>query len=115
MSLSDAKAAAGTANNFRQRHGEQVAAGMKNANTLNQKYGVANKIGGFIGGGQQQAVGPQQTPVHQPVAAPGLTGKKKPPPPPPKKKPSLGGSPAPIPTPANDAPPPIPLSTRPTF
>ncbi len=47
VSFSDAKAAAGTANNFRQRHGEQVAAGYGKAQGWNQKYGVADKVGGF--------------------------------------------------------------------
>lgn len=123
VSVSDAKSAAGTANNFRQRHGEQVASGVKSANSLNQKYGVTNRIGAFAGGQQQQqeqGVEPAKTaspapPVSSPAS--GLAGKKKPPPPPPpKKKPGLGGSvPAPAPAPAGDEPPPIPMSTRPTF
>lgn len=105
VSFSDAKSAASTANNFRQRHGEQVASGMKAANNVNQKYGVADKVGAFSqraqGQGAQQA--PQQT---------GIAGKKKPPPPPPKKKPELSAA---QPQQDDDAPPPIPMSTRPTF
>lgn len=114
VSIGDARAAAGVANNFRQRHGEQVASGVKSANSLNQKYGVVNKVGGFVGGSSQQQQ--QQEAPASPVA--GLAGKKKPPPPPPKKKPGLGGGAAPAPAPAregDDAPPPIPLATRPTF
>lgn len=124
VSLSDAKSAAGTANNFRQRHGEQVASGVQGANNLNQKYGVTNRLGAFAASQQrqqphqEQGVEPAKTASPAPPvasAASGLAGKKKPPPPPPKKKPGLGGAPAPAPAPANDEPPPIPMSTRPTF
>lgn len=120
VSMVDARAAAGTANNFRQRHGEQVASGMRGANSLNQKYGITNKLGGYAGGGTQQQ---QQDQGQQAVggrggggggAAPAAAKKKKPPPPPPKKKPGLGGSPVVV-APASDEPPPIPMATRPTF
>ncbi|KAL7932054.1 hypothetical protein V8C35DRAFT_308368 [Trichoderma chlorosporum] len=48
-----------------------------------------------------------------PTGSPGLAGKKKPPPPPPKKKPGLSAA---APPPGNgDTPPPIPLSTRPSY
>lgn len=46
VSLADAKATASTMNNFRERHGEQVASGMKSANTLNQKYDISSKLAG---------------------------------------------------------------------
>lgn len=118
ISMSDAKAAAGTANNFRQRHGEQVTSSMRSANSLNQKYGVANKIGGYAGGGQQQDQGQAGNPAAgggAMSAVAGLAAKKKPPPPPPKKKPGLGGSATPTPTVVEDEPPPIPMATRPTF
>lgn len=46
VSLADAKATASTMNNFRERHGEQVASGMKSANALNQKYDVSSKLAG---------------------------------------------------------------------
>ncbi|KAL7789806.1 hypothetical protein V8C37DRAFT_385791 [Trichoderma ceciliae] len=49
-----------------------------------------------------------------PSGLPGLAGKKKPPPPPPKKKPSLSAATTPSPGNGN-APPPIPMSTRPSF
>ncbi|POR32218.1 Uncharacterized protein TPAR_07575 [Tolypocladium paradoxum] len=112
VSLSDAKAAAATANNFRQRHGEQVAAGVRSANSFNQKYGIMDKVGAYAG---RQAEGDAATGATGSTGAvPGLAGKKKPPPPPPKKKPGLGGSTNPAP--ADDgAPPPIPMSTRPAF
>lgn len=44
VSLADAKATASTMNNFRERHGEQVASGMKSANALNQKYDISSKL-----------------------------------------------------------------------
>ena len=47
VSLSDARNAASTANNFRERHGDQVASGWKSANSLNQKYGLADKVGKY--------------------------------------------------------------------
>lgn len=46
VSLADAKATASTMNNFRERHGEQVASGMKSANALNQKYDISSKMAG---------------------------------------------------------------------
>lgn len=122
VSFSDAKSAASTANNFRQRHGEQVAAGVSKANSLDEKYGVSGRIGGYMGnrnndaGGSATAAGSTgagraQSHLDTIGAAAGILGKKKPPPPPPpKKKPDLGGGSA---VPAADEPPPIPMSTRP--
>lgn len=46
VSLADAKATASTMNNFRERHGDQVATGMKSANALNQKYDISSKLAG---------------------------------------------------------------------
>lgn len=106
-------------NNFRQRHGEQVATGLQSANNLNQKYGVADKVGGFAahahaqGGGEQQ-----QTPSSSGLGGmvTGFAAKKKPPPPPPKKKPGLGVPPQQTGVSSvGDAPPPIPTATRPQF
>lgn len=52
VSLSDARNSAATANNFRERHGEQLATGWKGANALNKKYDVANRVnnGGIVAG-----------------------------------------------------------------
>lgn len=50
ISLSDARTSAATANNFRDRHGEQLATGWKGANALNKKYDVANRVNGGIAG-----------------------------------------------------------------
>ncbi|KAF4957654.1 hypothetical protein FSARC_11227 [Fusarium sarcochroum] len=113
VSFSDARAAASTANNFRQRHGEQVAAGAKTANNLNQKYGLLDKAQSSyssLQGTQGQDQGAATGTVSPGLAS--LAGKKKPPPPPPKKKPALIGAPAPA---NDDGPPPIPMATRPQF
>ncbi|KAF6820549.1 hypothetical protein CSOJ01_00805 [Colletotrichum sojae] len=124
VSMADARSAASTFNNFRQRHGEQVAAGVKSANNLNQKYGIADKVGNYAGKVNQQQTGaatPGQSPLSPPPGLVSVLGKKKPaPPPPPKKKPQLGGAGGalqpPPPGPGDDdAPPPIPLATKPTF
>ena len=122
VSLSDARAAASTANNFRRRHGDQVAAGVKTASNLNQKYGVADKMGTYAGKQNSPPAlpGPTQAYTGAPnedasPASSGLAAKKKPPPPPPKKKkPALRAAESP-PAAQDDEPPPIPLSTRPTF
>ncbi|KAM5353800.1 hypothetical protein ACJ41O_000450 [Fusarium nematophilum] len=118
VSLSDARAAAGTANNFRQRHGEQVAAGAKTANNLNQKYGLMDKAKSSyasVQGTQSQGVEAAPGPGPASPSLSGLVGKKKPPPPPPKKKPGLGGTAAPSAPIDDEAPPPIPMATRPQF
>ncbi|KAH6975942.1 hypothetical protein BKA56DRAFT_674462 [Ilyonectria sp. MPI-CAGE-AT-0026] len=113
VSFSDAKAAAGTANNFRQRHGEQVASGVKTANSLNQKYGLMNKVESYTGSHNEHD---QVQGTIAPSPVPGLAGKKKPPPPPPpKKKPGLGNASAVSSAPAGQGPPPVPMSTRPQF
>jgi hypothetical protein len=106
VSLADARSAASTANNFRQRHGEQVAAGVQAANNVNQKYGVLDKASNAAGGGTS------------PLGAQGgsFPLKKKPPPPPVKKKPTVVGTSSPTTNSLeDDAPPPVPMSTRPAF
>lgn len=47
VSLADARATASTVNNFRERHGDQVATGWKSANAFNQKYDLSSKVGGY--------------------------------------------------------------------
>lgn len=120
VSFADAKSAASTANNFRERHGEQVAAGAQKANSLDQKYGVSGKVGGYLsntgGGGTGAEAGrtpsPAQSHLSTISSAAGLLGKKKPPPPPPpKKKPALGGNH--VGDGDEEAPPPVPMATRP--
>lgn len=110
VSFNDARNAASTANNFRERHGEQVKSGWQSANKLNNKYGIADKVGAY--GGVSNAQIPEQD-NHQiemhdnegAVAA--VAGKKKPPPPPTKRADlTSGGTSSP-------APPPVPLSSKP--
>lgn len=92
LSFTDARNATSTANNFRERHGEQAAAGYTAANNMNQKYGIMDKMKSYSSDGTAS----QQ-------AAPSLVGyKKAPPPPPPAKRSDL-----------QSGPPPVPLSSKP--
>lgn len=116
ISFSDARTAASTANNFRQRHGEQVASGLKTANSLSQRFeatGKAKTGGDSVAGPGTAGQQPQGS-----ISLSTLTsaiGKKKPPaPPPPRKKPTELGSGSASNGNAG-APPPVPMSTRPTF
>lgn len=121
VSLTDARDAASTANNFRERHGEQVASGWKSANALNQKYGLAEKAGKYTSSGNRAGeveVEGSADPRVDPRASPGIEMrdntvalKKAPPPPPAKKNPELGGAVGGAATGAG--PPPIPLSSKP--
>ncbi|MCJ1475440.1 hypothetical protein MMC13_004102 [Lambiella insularis] len=100
VTLADAKSAASTANNFRERHGEQVATGCQGASGLNKKYGIANRMAG-VGGPSFS-----REDVPSPPSSPGMSPAqgKRPPPIPPKK--GLGGASA-------SQPPPVPLASRP--
>lgn len=118
VTASDLRGAASTANNFQQRHGEQVASGWKAANGLNQKYGIAGRINGIASSSASPA--PPQPPTQTATqTVTGGFGKKAPPPPPPKKK-DLGGGGG---VGGNDGsgggaseqPPPIPLGSKPKF
>jgi hypothetical protein len=100
VSAADLKGAASTANNFHQRHGDQVASGWKSANSLNQKYGITGRVNNFASPSASPA--PAQPPTQ------GGLGKKAPPPPPPKRR-ELNDSPG------AGEPPPIPLSSKPKF
>ncbi len=102
VSASDLKGAASTANNFQQRHGDQVASGWKSANSLSQKYGLGGKMNNFASSSASQ--GPGQSSSQSSV---GGLGKKAPPPPPPPKRNDLSGG--------SGGPPPIPLSSKPKF
>ena len=106
ISLSDAKTAAATADNFRQRHGEQIDSGLKSANAVNQKYDVAGKLGA-----QSRDLSAQDETPSSPSAvgdsnSASFTEKKKPPPPPPKRVHGTAGS-------FTSPPPPIPFSSKP--
>ncbi|KAJ2905177.1 GMP synthase [Zalerion maritima] len=121
VSLSDARSAASTANNLRERHGEQVASGVQTAGRLNEKYGIANKVGHYTGntsanqgaqpGNSSPGLGGYASSGNLSAAA-GMLGKKKPPPPPPPKKKAMSGA---APADSGEAPPPVPMSTRPAF
>lgn len=114
ISFSDAKNAASTANNFRERHGEQVAAGYTTASNLNTKYGLSEKAGRLAGkfggdGNQSQESGVvMQDNTSNVVNA---AAWKKPPPPPPKKRLDLGTAQAG--SFGSGGPPPIPLASKP--
>ena len=88
VSISDAKATATTANNFRERHGDQVTSGLRTANTINQNYNVAGKISSYTGisSGHQEASSPPSLDVDVSPSAQ-LTSKRKPPPVPLSSKP----------------------------
>lgn len=107
VSLSEARSAASTANNFRERHGDQVAAGWRTGNALNKKYNVMDKINGHSAQGSPSV-------EHEPISPsvnmetpsqPSSAVRKKPPPLPPKKS---------IPeTESASFRPPIPLASKP--
>ena len=97
VSVSDMRNAALTANNFRERHGDQVASGWRTASGLNQKYGVSDRVSSFASGSTPSSPG-ASSPVQ------GAIGKKPPPPLPPKKKDLVNSL---------SEPPPIPLGSKP--
>ncbi|KAL8955297.1 MAG: hypothetical protein Q9183_006703, partial [Haloplaca sp. 2 TL-2023] len=100
VSLSDARSTAATANNFRERHGDQVASGWKSANAMNKKYDVGGRLNSYTAQESSSNVESQQS---QSNGASPLN--KRPPPPPPQKTGSTNGS--------TTSPPPIPLSSKP--
>lgn len=113
VSFSDARAAASIANNFRERHGAQVATGLQSANNINNKYGLADKAAAYgAGTGAPQSRAPEQ--VRDYSNGMNLDGQahstasKKAPPPPPKKRPDLVGTQK-----DSGPPPPIPISSKP--
>ncbi|KAA8568357.1 hypothetical protein EYC84_007393 [Monilinia fructicola] len=83
ISLAEARTAASTANNFRERHGEQVKSGWASANKINTKYGIADKVETGSTAAAEEEVG---------VGGVGGSGG--------------GGL-------GNDTPPPIPMATKP--
>jgi hypothetical protein len=89
VSISDVRTAAATAKNFQDRHGEQVASGLRTANQLNQKYGLVDRAKAMV-------------PSDGSALAP-----RPPPPPPPRSRPTnesfSGGS----------QPPPVPYGSKP--
>ena len=105
VSLSDAKATAATANNFRERHGDQVAAGWKSANAFNNKYDVAGKAGGLAGNPAVEGRKAMPWSDSRTSESPSIMENKNPPPPPPRRV-NVGNPPG-------ASPPPIPLASKP--
>ncbi|KAH7128820.1 hypothetical protein B0J11DRAFT_549497 [Dendryphion nanum] len=109
VSLPEMRNAALTANNFRERHGEQAVAGWRGANTLDQKHGVSDKVNGINAPVVAPAPSSPSSPsLNSPTQ--GAFGKKAPPPPPPKKKKELTANPS-----SPTEPPPIPFASKPKF
>ncbi|KAG4027553.1 hypothetical protein MFRU_029g00770 [Monilinia fructicola] len=119
ISLAEARTAASTANNFRERHGEQVKSGWASANKINTKYGIADKVGSYGGLQGRNDASEERGSSAGGTGGAGFNGalalgKKKPaPPPPPKKKLELGGGGSGGGGLGNDTPPPIPMATKP--
>lgn len=120
VSAADAHTAALTANNFRERHQDQISAGAQKARSWDKKYNITSRMNSFLAqqddtqqsASQPAAQGPNPSPMsNQPASIPDL-GNRKPPPPPPPKKPSamLGHV-----VMGAQAPPPVPLGTKPSF
>lgn len=142
VSFSDARSAASTANNFRQRHGETVKSGYasaremgskygQQAKDMNTKYGISDRAKGYA----DKAVNyNRSTPSTMSASssssssagagaaggygggAAAVAGKKAPPPPPPPKKRELGGvglGAGSAHADGADGPPPLPLSSKP--
>ena len=122
ITLSDARSSAATANNFRERHGEQAATGWKGANALNKKYDVANRVNGMAGQNGSASPAREDGPItmrdntKSPVGGGGVPASpwanelsqsafRKPPPPPPAVRRTGTGSSA--------TPPPVPMGSKP--
>ncbi|KAI1001075.1 hypothetical protein K3495_g7125 [Podosphaera aphanis] len=106
VSLSDARAAASTANNFRERHGSQIKSGWQLAQNVDQKYAISEKISTAQHASEErgQSFNKDEAQVQnkdQPIK------KRPPPPPPPVKRLDLVSS--------KTQPPPIPKATKPKF
>ena len=121
VSATDAREAVGTANDFRERHGEEVSKGWKAGQALNKKYGLAGKVQQYAGsaaaaGSPAEGSASSTSPVADagrfgagtgqtnPMVS-GQSFKKAPPPPPPMRTPT---DPA-----ALRSPPPIPIGSKP--
>ncbi len=115
VSLADGKNAVSTANNFRERHGDQVTSGLKTANGMNEKYGISNGINSYATGNPTSTAAetPSAPQSSRPTALPPILGlpenaaRKRPPPAPVKRKP-LNHNPETLPS-----PPPLPLTSKP--
>ncbi|KAK4978542.1 hypothetical protein LTR66_010530 [Elasticomyces elasticus] len=86
VSLSDARAAASTANGFRERHGDQVAAGVRTVGALESRFGGAERLAGGGSNAVDGAAGRVGLAGGAVASAGALVGKRAPPPPPPPKR-----------------------------
>ncbi len=105
VTMADAQSAASTANNFRARHQDQIAAGAQKANGWNKRYNVTGRVNSFLE--KQASPVSEQSPTEQLSPASSATSaniNRKPPPPPTPRKPS-----------GLHAPPPVPIGTKPSF
>jgi hypothetical protein len=67
VSAADVRTAAATAKNFHDRHGEQVASGVRTANQLNQKYGLVDRARAMVpADGSALSVRPPPPPTLRP-------------------------------------------------
>ncbi|OJJ45776.1 hypothetical protein ASPZODRAFT_133646 [Penicilliopsis zonata CBS 506.65] len=117
VSAAEARSAASTANNFRERHNDTIQAGMRKLNGINDKYGITKRFNNFIEEGKAPADSgaagqPPPPPPHpnrssSSVDLDALNRRKPPPPPPPPKKSSMRAAPV------SPPPPPLPLGTKP--
>jgi hypothetical protein len=111
VSFSDARAAASTAHNFQQRHGEQVAEGARVGNAVGNKFGLisTNVTSPLIPPAETRY---QPPPPPRPVVT---ETRDLPPPPPPRPSSTalLAKKPPPPLPPKKKPPPPVPLATRP--
>lgn len=107
VSVSDAKATAATAENFRERHGGQVASSFQTANALNQKYNLAGQFGDDTNNIPVKEGVPPSSSFNDGSHSLLFNIKTKPPPPPPPKR-GTGAD-----TESTGPPPPVPLSSRP--
>ncbi|KAI4176650.1 MAG: hypothetical protein LQ343_000941 [Gyalolechia ehrenbergii] len=107
VSLSDARNTAATANNFRERHGDQVSAGWKSANAFNKKHDVANRLNSYASQeGPSSKTGTSQSPPNPTTISSASFPLHKRAPPPPPQKPSFSGG-------SITSPPPVPISSKP--
>ncbi|KAI4287419.1 MAG: hypothetical protein L6R35_003324 [Caloplaca aegaea] len=108
VSVSDARDTAAVANNFRERHGDQVNTGWRSVNAFNKKHDIANRINTFsTQGSTSSTAGVSQDPSSSMTSPPSVASpiQKRPPPPPPQKPSFSGGS--------ATSPPPVPFSSKP--
>jgi hypothetical protein len=124
VSIADARNAASTANNLRERHSDHIETGKKKLTALNQRYGITKRINEFMEEQNAPAEPETQQMQGQPPPPPhpflgrttsnididALNKRKPPPPPAPPKNPQMQSIPVYAPS---ISPPPLPLETKP--